>query len=79
MMCYEIFGLTTQAKRYDTILDTNSNGDAPDQPYTSTTPLFGLLDIKIHVSDLVSIPPMRNINKSKFNPSACVAQNYNIV
>jgi hypothetical protein len=42
-------------------------------------PLSGPLHIEKPMFDSILHPPKRTIHKATFNPSSCVAQNYNIV
>ena len=80
LMCVETINLTTHENTYDIVPDKYSNGGAPDQPSTSTTPpLCSSLHIERHVFDLVLRPPKNTIHKSTFNPSSHVAHKYNIV
>jgi hypothetical protein len=79
-MCKEMVSLTTRAKTYDTPLENHANGGAIDNPSTSTPPPSSTpLQIERHVVDSVLHPPKGTIRKLIFNPSACAAQNYNIV
>jgi hypothetical protein len=82
--------LTTCSKTYDTPgnLDKgkyiNGIGTLPDPSSSSISlpsvnPPSGPLHIKKPMFNSILHPPKSTIHKATFNPSSCVAQNYNIV